>query len=285
MKKITLFLLIIFSISSQIFAQDKIYRKNGQVVKAKIIEIGTSEIKYKLPDNPESPIYVLEKDNINKIEYEDGRVEKFATNLKDPEKYIGQLHKAIKVDFLGPLIGYSQISFEKSTGVGKGYEITLGIIGAGKNQRVDYYYNNVQLQKRNQFGFSTSVGYKFNKWPDFLFGRTRLTHIMQGAYAKPIIYVGSYKEDRLILKGNYQYVVERPSITFAALQIEFGKQWVFGEKFLIDIYTGYGYGFDNKKGDGIFDDNSSAFNYINARGGNSPGLSVTYGIKLGWLIK
>jgi len=284
MKKIILFLLII-TISSHIFAQDKLYRKNGQVLNVKIIEVGTSEIKYKIADNTESPVYVLEKDRIIKIEYENGKVEKFTPNLKDPEQYAGQLTKAIKVDFLGPLIGYSQISFEKSTGVGKAYEITLGIIGAGKNQRVDYYYNNVQLQKRSQFGVSASFGYKFNKWPDFLFGRTRLTHLMQGGYAKPIVYFGNYKEDRLIDKGTGQYVVERPGITFGALQIELGKQWIFGDRFLIDSYWGIGYGFDNKKGDGIFDDNSAAFNYINTRAGNSPGLSLTYGLKLGWLIK
>jgi hypothetical protein len=278
--------LIALSFSSHISAQDKIYRKNGQLVKAKVIEVGTSDIKYKLYNEAESPVYVLEKDRINRIEYENGTVEKFTPNIKDPEQYTGQLKKALKVDFLGPLIGYSQISFEKSTGIGKAYEITLGIIGAGKNQRLDYYYftNNIQLERRNQFGFSASFGYKFNKWPDFLFGRTRLTHLMQGSYAKPIVYIGNYKEDRLVYKANNQYVVERPSITFAALQIELGKQWVFGEKFLIDTYWGLGYGFDNKKFDGVYDDNA-AFNYINARAGSSPGFSITYGIKLGWLIK
>lgn len=75
-------------------AQDKIFRKNGQVVKAKIIEVGTTEIKYKLPDDLESPVYVLEKDRINKIQYENGKTEKFIVDLKDPEQYIGQLRKA-----------------------------------------------------------------------------------------------------------------------------------------------------------------------------------------------
>ena len=286
MKKLILFLTV-FTTTSYIFAQDKIFRKNGQMVKAKVIEIGTSDIRYKLYNEPESPIYVLEKDRINKIEYESGKVEKFTPNTKDPEQYAGQLKKAVKVDFLGPLIGYTQISFEKSTGVGKSYEVTLGIIGAGKNQRMDYYYyytNNMQFEKRDQFGLSASFGYKFNKWPDFLFGRTRLTHLMQGSYAKPIVYFGTYKEDRLVYKASNQYVIERPRTTFAALQIELGKQWVFGDKFLLDTYWGFGYGFDNKKFDGYYDD-EAAFNYINARAGTSPGFSVTYGIKLGWLIK
>jgi hypothetical protein len=109
---------------------------------------------------------------------------------------------------------------------------------------------------------------------------------MQGAYAKPAIYIGNYSEDRLVNKGNGQYTVERPNITFGALQIELGKQWVLGERFLIDSYWGFGYGFDNKKSDGDYiDDDAAAFNYINLRAGRSPGFSLTYGIKLGLLIK
>ncbi len=137
--------LFFLTISAQ--AQDKIQRKNGKIIIAKVIEIGTTDVKYKMPEEIDGPIYVLEKDRINKIEFENGKVEKFTPDLKDPEAYEGQRKKAIKVDFLGPLIGYSQISFEKSTGIGKGYEVTLGIIGAGKNQRFDYIYNDVRVEK------------------------------------------------------------------------------------------------------------------------------------------
>ena len=56
MKKVYLFLCFLLAIYIS-NAQDKIFRKNGQVVKAKIIEVGTTEIKYKLFDSAESPIY------------------------------------------------------------------------------------------------------------------------------------------------------------------------------------------------------------------------------------
>lgn len=285
MKKIIFSLFTLFLVMGTLQAQDKIYRKNGKIISATIIEIGSSEIKYKNAGEENSPVYVLERDRINKIVYENGKVESFIPNLRDPEQYAEQLHKAIKIDFLGPLLGYSQISFEKSTGVGKGYELTLGIIGAGKNQVLDYYYSSLRLEKRNQFGISLAAGYKFSKLPDFLFGRTRFTHLMQGGYAKPIIYLGNYSENRVAYKANNQYVVERQNIFFGALQIELGKQWVFGDKFLIDTYWGFGYGFDNKKSDGFYNDNTSAYNYINARLGRSPGFSTTFAIKLGLLIK
>jgi hypothetical protein len=267
-------------------AQDRIYRKNGQVVKAKIVEIGTAEIKYKIFGDDDGPVYVLERDRIKKIEYANGTTDKMMVNLKDPEQYADQLRQDIKIDFMGPLLGYTQITYEKSTGVGKAYELTLGIIGAGKNQVIDYYDNTFRTSNRNQFGLAVAGGYKFSKLPDFLFGRTRFTHIMQGGYARPVLYVGNYSENRLAYKANSQYVLERQNITFGALQVELGKQWVFGDKFLIDVYWGLGWGFDNKKGDGLLiDDDLAAYNYINARIGRSPGFSSTFAIKLGMLFK
>jgi hypothetical protein len=289
MRKISFLLVILLFAASFSYAQDKIYRKNGKIIAAKIIEIGVDEIKYKEFNNPDGPVYVLEADRINKVVFENGKVEKFTVDIKDPEKYEGQLRKAIKIDFLGPLLGYTQVSFERSTGVGKGYELSLGVIGAGKSSRIDYYDYNFQNVRRNQFGFFASGGYKFGKLPDFiLFGKTSLTHVMQGTYIKPIAYVGNYSENRVIQKANNTYEVGKQNVTFGALEVELGRQWVFGDKFVLDIYEGLGYGFDNKKDSyqyGIYLDNTSAYNYANARLGRSPGLSYTFAIKLGLLIK
>jgi hypothetical protein len=291
MQKITFLIALILLATSFTHAQDKIYRKNGKIVEAKIIEIGGTEIKYKEFKDPDGPIYVLETDRIIKIVFENGKVEKFTIDIKDPERYAGQLKKGVKIDFLGPLLGYSQVSFEKSTGVGKGYELSLGIIGAGKSSRIDFYDYNFRSVRRNQFGGFISGGYKFGKLPDFiLFGKTRLTHVMQGTYIKPLVYLGNYSENRILWKANNTYEVGRQNVFFGALQIEAGRQWVFGDKFLLDIYEGIGYGFDNKKDSyqdqyGGFFDNTSAYNYANARLGTSPGLSYTFAIKVGLLIK
>jgi len=281
MRKLIFFLSFFFLLHASLNAQDKVYRKNGEVLKVKVLEVSSTEIKYKLFGDDNGPIYVLEKDRINKIEYENGRVEKPTIDLKDPEQYSDQLKKALKINFLSPLFGYTQFSYEKSTGVGKSYELTLAIIGAGKNQTLDFY-NYQQTEKRDQFGFALGAGYKFNKLPDFLFGRTRFTHIMQGAYAKPIVYLGNYSENVLVNKTG-QTVIERQNVTFGALQLELGKQWVFGEKFLLDLYWGFGIGADNKNEDYYYD--TEAYNYVIQRLGTSPGFSLNGGIKLGLLIK
>jgi len=273
------------------FSQDKIFKRNGQVTSAKVTEVGIAEIKYKIPGSDGSVIYVLDKNQVSKIVFEDGHVDKFVTDLKDTSSYTGQLRKALKINFLSPLYGYTEFTFEKSTGLGKSYEVSFGIIGLGKNSQLDYVYNGTDFTttKRDQFGFFASAGYKFNKWPDFIFGKTRFTHLMQGAYVKPVFYLGNYRENVSYYKNNSDYVVEKQNVTFGALQIEFGKQWVFGEKFLLDGYWGLGYGADNKKQNlSEFQretNSSTAFNYANSRLGNSPGFSFTFGLRAGVLIK
>jgi hypothetical protein len=286
MKRIFFFLLTFLSIGIISQAQDKIYRKNGQIIKCKVYEVGTEEVKYKVTGNEDGPLYAIEIDKLIKIEYANGKVDQFTPDFKDPEYYTGQRTQALKINFLSPLAGFTQITYEKSRGVGKSYELGFAVIGAGNNQRLDYYDINgsFRLEKKDQFGFAATAAYKFIKTPEFYTRKTRYYHIMQGSYAKPIFMLGHYGENRVEYKGNSQYVLERQKVTFAALQLELGRQWVFGEQFLMDISFGFGYTMDNKKGS-YDNDSYTAYNYLTARLGESPGLSTSLGIKVGYLFK
>lgn len=292
MRKNIFLFAFLFGLVQAGISQDKIYRNNGKIVEAKIIEIGSSEIKYREFSNPDGPIYVLEADRIKKIVFQNGKEQKFEDNLKDPERYAGQANKAIKLNFLSPLYGYTEIGFEKSTGAGSGFELSLGILGAGKAGSLGYYNGQFNEVKRSPSGVFISGGYKFGKLPDFiLFGKSKASHLMQGTYVKPIFYFGHYTENQMQEKSINVYEKNRQKVTFAALQLELGRQWVMGERFLLDIYWGLGYGFDNKEysvkhlNNNIYYGDEAAFNYANTRAGRSPGLSGTFGIKVGWLIK
>jgi hypothetical protein len=287
MKKTLLFLLIAV-FTTPLFAQDKIYKLKGTVIKAKVIEIGTDEIKYRLFDSPEGPIYVVDKSTLNRIEFADGRVEKYKLSYKDPQNYEGQLGKGIKINFLAPLLGYTQISFEKSISPLKSYEIGLGIIGAGKNYQVDDYYFNGQYQayKRNAFGVFAEAGYKFNKLPNFFNKGARMTHIMQGSYVKPTATLGFYSDNAINYKTGSP-VLEKRNNVFGAIILNFGRQWVFGDKFLIDVYYGIGYAFDNVKND--YDGRNYSTDMYNhfviQKAGPGANLGLSGGIKAGLLIK
>ncbi|MEO6455185.1 MAG: hypothetical protein ABIN97_13990 [Ginsengibacter sp.] len=288
MKKLILSLLIIISVT-QLTAQDKIYKLKGTVINAKVIEIGTEEIKYKLFESPDGPIYVVDKSSLNRIEFADGRVEKFKSSFKDPENYEGQLNRAVKLNFFAPLLGYSQFSFEKSLSPLKSYELTVGIIGAGKNYQIDDYYFNGQYlpYKRNAFGGFIEAGYKFNKLPNFFNKGARMTHIMQGSYVKPTVTLGFYGDNAVNYKtGNP--LLEKRSNVFGAIILNFGQQWVFGDRFLMDIYYGVGYAFDNVKRDynynGYYYSAEVSNHFVIQKTGTGASLGLSGGLKAGILL-
>ena len=96
----TLFLLA----SSTLFAQDRIYPRNSKkFIKAKISEVGLDEIKYKEFDNQEGPVFSIEKDEIEKIEYSSGRIEKFEQSIS-AKVSLAEMHKNnLKIGFLSPI--------------------------------------------------------------------------------------------------------------------------------------------------------------------------------------
>lgn len=288
MKKISLLSIVFLFMSTALFAQDKIYKKHGPVINAKVIEIGPDEIKYKLTNSPDGPIYVVDKSTLKMIEYADGRVEKYQISYKDPSNYEGQLTKAIKLNFFAPLLGYMEFGFEKSISPLKGYEVNFGIIGLGKNTVSGSYYSNGTYfpYKRNAFGFFADGGYKFKKLPNFFNRGTRMTHIMQGSYVKPTVTFGYYSDHALNYKDYSNPVVEKRNNVFGALTLNFGNQWVFGDKFLIDGFWGVGYAFDNRKGGFDYYSGDNLYNhFIIQTGAGAGSVGFTFGLKIGMLIK
>jgi hypothetical protein len=63
--------------SSSLFAQDYILKKDGEKIEAKVIEVTTSVIKYRKFTQPEGPDRVIEISKVKEIIYEDGQFEKF----------------------------------------------------------------------------------------------------------------------------------------------------------------------------------------------------------------
>ncbi len=60
-------------------AQDQLYKKDNTKLLVKIQEVGTDEVKYKLFNNPNGPVYIEHKNNIAIIIFENGQSETFYT--------------------------------------------------------------------------------------------------------------------------------------------------------------------------------------------------------------
>lgn len=65
------FVLILFS-TIAVLAEDVIYFNNGNQQRGTVLEINSVEVKYKKADNPNGPTYVVNRSEVQMIEYSNG---------------------------------------------------------------------------------------------------------------------------------------------------------------------------------------------------------------------
>ena len=76
-KAITIFLALL---CYNAFAQDLITKRDGTDIQAKVLEVTTNEVKYKLFDEPDGVTYTARKSEILMVRYESGRKDIFSNN-------------------------------------------------------------------------------------------------------------------------------------------------------------------------------------------------------------
>ncbi len=81
MKYILLFILFICS-SNITKAQDTLSTRYGENIPVKVIEVGTSEVKYKKLDNLNGPVFSMLKSDLLMIKYANGTNEDFSKEEK-----------------------------------------------------------------------------------------------------------------------------------------------------------------------------------------------------------
>lgn len=253
-------------------AQDKLTLRNGEILEVKIVEIGITEIKYRpSPFTPETPIIAIEKANIKSIALETGEVFTYSgDSFSDSTFYASQKKNALKINFLSPLNNVTFIGFERSIKPGQSIELEAGYIGLGW----DNYGDDAK-------GAVVRFGWKFMPRPDFYNKGTRYTHLLKGGYIKPELIFSSYNVDQ-----NFGYFYtgtqrsERVNKSGLAFVINFGKQWVFDDAFLVDVFAGVGYG-------GRLTDTDTYYTMRYGFLGAEPEfpIAITGGLRIGILIK
>lgn len=124
---ITLFLLFF---SASFFAQDIIYTTLDEKIEAKVLEVGTSEIKYKKWSYLEGPTYSLLKSDVVLITYENGSFERFEnttparptySDRPNPFPRNSELDEKLKTDFGRNILSFN-ISDMLASRFSLGYE-------------------------------------------------------------------------------------------------------------------------------------------------------------------
>lgn len=67
-------------------AQDKIITRDAQTIEGTVIEVNPYDIKYKRADNPDGPMFVMEKSEIATIIYSNGSVDVFNNDGADQQE-------------------------------------------------------------------------------------------------------------------------------------------------------------------------------------------------------
>lgn len=284
-------LLFVLGLAATARSQDKIHKKGGEIIEAKVTEVGTDEIKYRVFSDQSGPMYSLDKDRIIKVVYQNGRVETYQSNLKDPKLYEDQAKSAVKVNFLAPLLGYTQLNFEHSLRPGRAYELSLGLIGLGKRQELwALSFSSTQTTEityRKASGAFLAGGYKLSKLPDFVNKGAKYSHVLQGTYIKPELSFGVYDQNFVRSYQANTPVINRETIVFGGLLVNLGKQWVLGELLLVDLFGGVGYALDNRnrtRGNSEFYYDNFVGNHFALTSGADSGFGINGGFKIGILI-
>lgn len=280
-------LLFVLSLAATVRSQDKIYKKGGEIIEAKITEVGTDEIKYRVFSDQSGPMYSLDKDRIIKVVYQNGRIETYQSNLKDPKLYEDQAKNAVKVNFLAPLLGFTRLNFEHSLRPGRAYELSLGIVGLGKRQELWTQSNSSTIIYRKASGVFLAGGYKLSKLPDFVNKGAKYSHVLQGTYIMPELSFGVYDQNFVRSSRANIPVINRETIVFGGLLVNLGKQWVLGELLLVDLFGGVGYALDNRnrtRGNSESYDSDFVGNHFALTSGADSGFGINGGFKIGILI-
>jgi len=207
MKHLFSILALTFFFSLSLFSQDEIILNSGENIKGFVTEISKREVKYKRVSNPDGPVIMIKKREVNKIVYKNGEVEVFA--LSKPVVAYNQnifayniwdvvynqfafsyehISKNGKISFYIPLsIGYGDSDGPKNyTDLGfTGFGIRLFPTG---QHRVTYF-----LGPEIQFGIGEdyvndydpySGYYNYSKTKQFYYGRF---HINNGISYSPVL--------------------------------------------------------------------------------------------------
>jgi len=302
MRKIIL--IVMFFISGSLsfiaYSQDIIIKMNGDEIEAKIIEINTTEIKYKKHSLPDGPLYVILKKEVFMIKYSNGekevinkkedpvRTEPVDTSYYEEEKKnnvttvkvtyssLGKTNNepdywaAIKLNpflaFVGEYPVFYEYALKRKTSVEGGVGITYPNIFMGGILGTNSYYPDFDDRKR-KIGYSLSVNFRLYPsvvFDEFYFG----LDFRYKTYLTELIRCGSQ---------SFQNKTETVSNFDSKLLIGYSAE--IGSSAIIDYYVSFG--LRNLKYDYYSCDQSSGITELVSLSNNEFVPHLSLGIKLG----
>lgn len=148
-------------IAGNTYAQDKLYKKNGDMLQVKVTEIGTRTVSYKKLNNENGPSYTIPKGDVARIEYENGSEDYFGEQERNTQK----AKKPVK--YGNNIVSIIPMQLFSNVGIGLSYERVLDKAG------IISFYMPVSIEfDGNTNSFNTPPPANGNTYPFY--------HIMPG---------------------------------------------------------------------------------------------------------
>ena len=176
LSKIYLLITVMFFYSNLSYSQDFITKRTGDIIKAKVMEITTSEIKYKKTDNLSGPTYSVLKSEVFSINYKNGSKDVFSETITKDQKndnvvvadigiendlygYNFEISKEVEVNLPNKDVYYKKISKIDEVLYCDDFELELS-----RYDNDDYEY----FPDLNKYISEMATGYKYKGYSDFV---------------------------------------------------------------------------------------------------------------------
>lgn len=104
-------------------SQDYLYLINSDTIKSKVLEVNENDVKYRDFENPDGPIYTINKSRIDKIIYQNGKVDYFNSVATDNNQNSNQnLPKLLTFDQLMAFTDAEKEAYLSTIGIQSIYE-------------------------------------------------------------------------------------------------------------------------------------------------------------------
>lgn len=162
-------------------AQDRIYKKSGEIITGEVTEVSKKTVLYKRSDNPKGPEYAIDKAEIEKIRYDNGSEDVF----ENERGHMRAARTATPVNYGKNIIAIAPLQVtEHGVGVGLSYERALDKDGylsfylplavTFSTESYDPYYGGYPYNYNNGYTdpfFYAMPGIKF--YPTGMYGKVR----------------------------------------------------------------------------------------------------------------
>ena len=246
--------------SQSLNAQDVIYKKDGKVIRVKIVEIGSTNIRYTEFTDQEGIIFTMDRSLIREIEFESGSIYEEREPGNDKAYFFDDSRSNLKVNFFRVGDGEILVTYEQSINPNQSWEVTSKV------------FLDDEPFAGFRGGFGLQGGYKIKTGTIFKGGDYRPKHLLAGGYIRP----GAGFTSRGISNNDRFFMTH--------VGIDIGKQWIFSDILSVDLFAGFHYySYSENNSDRpdaqFFDEEISA--------GNLFGISnraIAFGLRVGYVF-